>query len=126
MRARYVIGTLLALFALLTLFDRFVLVELLLRRAALPLVVAFGVALACVGVGAVARRAEEADVPLDLLIGYPLFGTVCFVVGLVKVSVWTMVPLVLLGAVVGVVKILAGWKPAERPAGKPALRTTNC
>jgi hypothetical protein len=117
MRIRYILGTLLALFALLTLFDRFVLVELLLRRAALPLMVAFGVALACVGVGAVARRAEEADVPLDLLIGYPLFGTICFVVGLIKVSVWTMVPLVLIGAVIGVVKILAGWKPAERPAG---------
>jgi hypothetical protein len=117
LRARYVVATLLALFALLTLFDRFVLVEMLLRRAALPLVLAFGVALACVGVGAVARRAEEADWPLDLLIGYPLFGTLCFLVGTIRVSAWTMVPIVVIGAIVGVVKILAGWKPAERPAG---------
>jgi hypothetical protein len=117
MRVRYVLATLLALFALLTLFDRFVLVEMLLRRAALPLLVAFGVAIACVGVGAVARRGEEADVPLDFLLGYPLFGTLCFLVGTIKVSSWTLVPIVVIGAVVGVVKILAGWKPAERPAG---------
>jgi len=88
MRLRYVLATLLALFALLTLFDRFVLVELLLRRAALPLLVAFGMAIACVGVGAVARRSEEADAPLDFLIGYPLFGTICFLVGTVKIAAW--------------------------------------
>ena len=115
MKARTIIATLLALFALLTLFDRFVLVEMLLRRAAVPLLVAFLVAVACVGVGALARRAEEADVPLDFLIGYPLFGTVCFLVGTIKVSAWTMVPIVVLGAIVGVVKMLAGWKPALRP-----------
>ena len=117
MRIRYVLATLLALFALLTLFDRFVLVELLLRRTALPLLMAFGVALACVGVGALARRAEEGDAPLDFLIGYPLLGTVCFLVGTIKISVWTLVPIVGIGAVVGVVKLLAGWKPAERPDG---------
>ena len=117
MRLRYVLATLLALFALLTLFDRFVLVELLLRRAAVPVLVALGVALACVGAGALARRAEEGDAALDFLIGYPVFGAACFLVGLVKVSVWTMVPLVVVGGIVGVVKILAGWKPADRPAG---------
>jgi hypothetical protein len=126
MKLRYVLATLLALFALLTLFDRFVLVEMLLRRAALPLVVAFAVAIACVGAGAMARRSlEEADTALDFVIGYPLLGTACFLVGLVKVSAWTMVPVVLVGAIVGAVKILAGWhalstvdgKPAERPAG---------
>lgn len=115
MRARYIIASLLALFALLTLFDRFVLVELLLRRAALPLLVAFAVSIACIGVGALARRAEEADAPLDFLIGYPLFGTICFLVGLLNISAWTMVPLVVIGAIVGVIKILAGWK-ADRPA----------
>lgn len=117
MKARTIVATLLALFALLTLFDRFVLVEMLLRRAALPLLLAFAVGIACVGVGALARRAEEADVPLDFLIGYPLFGTVCFLVGTINVSAWTMVPVVVLGAIVGVLKILAGWKPADRPAG---------
>lgn len=118
MKARYVLATLLALFALLTLFDRFVLVEMLLRRAALPLLLAFGVAIACVGVGAVARRAEEADVPFDLLLGYPLFGTICFLVGLVKISAWTLVPVAILAAIAGAVKILAAWK-AERPEPGP-------
>ena len=118
MRVRYVLATLLAVFALLTLFDRFVLVEMLLRRAALPVLLAFGVAVACIGVGALARRGEEADVPLDLLLGYPLLGTLCFVVGLVKISVWTMLPLAILAAIVGVVKILAGWN-TERPENGP-------
>ncbi|MGZ5441815.1 MAG: hypothetical protein ACXW5U_17960 [Thermoanaerobaculia bacterium] len=117
MRIRYVLATLLGLFALLTLFDRFVLVEMLIRRTALPLVVALAVAIACVGVGAVARRSEDADAALDFLIGYPLFGAVCFLVGTVNVSVWTMVPVVAIGAVVGGLRIRAGWKPAERPAG---------
>jgi hypothetical protein len=116
MRARYVVATLLALFALLTLFDRFVLIELLLRRAALPLLVAFAVSVACVGVGALARRADEADVPLDLLIGYPLFGTLCFLVAMIRVNAWTMVPLVIAGVLVGVLKILAAWKTMHEGA----------
>jgi hypothetical protein len=116
-RVRYVLATLLALFALLTLLDRFVLLELLLRRTGVPLLVAFAVALACVGVGALARRTSVADAPVDFLIGYPLFGAACFVVGLINVSVWTMVPLVVIAAVFGVWLLRAGWKPAERPAG---------
>jgi hypothetical protein len=126
LRARYVLATLLALFALLTLFDRFVLVELLLRRTALPLLVAFGVAIACVGVGALARRSEEADAPLDFLIGYPLFGTICFLVGTVKVAAWTMVPVVVLGAIVGVVKILAGWKAESEPTTRRSALGALC
>lgn len=118
MRIRYVLATLLALFALLTLFDRFVLVELLLRRTGVPLLAAFAVALACVGVGALARRTKAADVPVDFLIGYPLFGAVCFVVGLIDISVWTMVPLVVMGAAFGVWVWRAAWT-AERPATNP-------
>lgn len=118
MRIRYLLATLLALFALLTLFDRFVLVELLLRRTGLPLLVSVAVAVACVGVGAMARRGEEADAPLDFLIGYPLFGTACFLVGLMKVSIWTMAPIAILGAIAGVVKLLAGWKGARPTTGE--------
>jgi hypothetical protein len=118
MRIRYVLATFLALFALLTLADRFVLLELLLRRTAVPLLVALAVALACVGTGAVARRAAKSDWPLDLLIGYPLFGTLCFLVGSLKIAVWTMVPLVLLGAIAGAVKLLGGrkWSGGLQPA----------
>lgn len=110
MRARSILAALLALFAILTLADRFVLIELLLLRTAVPLLFAFAVALACVGVGALARRSDEADAAVDFLIGYPLFGTLCFLVGLLKVHVWTMVPLVVILAAVGVLLLLAGWK----------------
>ena len=123
MRVRYVLATLLALFALLTLVDRFVLVEMLLRRTGVPLLVAFLVAVACVGVGALARRTDEADAPVDFLIGFPLFGAACFLVGAIKISTWTLVPLVVIAAAVGVLLILAGWKPPEsrRHVGAGAL-----
>jgi len=122
-RVRYVLATLLALFALLTLVDRFVLVEMLLRRTGVPLLVAFLVAVACVGVGALARRTDEADAPVDFLIGFPLFGAACFLVGAIKISTWTLVPLVVIAAAVGVLLILAGWKPPEsrRHVGAGAL-----
>lgn len=114
MKIRYVLATLLALFALLTLFDRFVLVEMLLRRAAVPLLGAAAVALACIGTGAVARRTDEADAPLDFVIGYPLFGTICFLAGTLKIAGWTLMPLVVVGMAAGVLLLLAGWK-SERP-----------
>lgn len=114
MKARSVLAGLLALFALLTLIDRFVLLELLVRRTAIPLLFAILVAIACTGIGALARRTDEADAPLDFLIGYPLLGTVCFLVGLLKVNVWTMLPVVLLFAIAGGLLLLAGWKHSER------------
>ena len=40
MRIRYTLAVLIAIFAVLTLFDRFILIELLVRRAAIPLLVA--------------------------------------------------------------------------------------
>lgn len=78
------------------------LVELLVRRTGVPLLVAGVVALGCAGVGRLARRGAR-DLPLDFLIGYPLLGTVCFLVGVVKVDVWTMGAVVLLLAL-GVLK----------------------
>jgi hypothetical protein len=119
MRIRTTLATLLALFALLTLFDRFVLIEMLVLRAAVPLLVATAVALACIGVGAVARGTDEADAPLDLLVGYPLFGTICFLVGTIRIATWLMATLVVIGALAGVVLLLAGWKSASRPAEAP-------
>lgn len=119
MRIRTILATLLALFALLTLLDRFVLLEMLLLRAALPLLVAAAVALACIGVGALARGTDEADAPLDLLLGYPLFGTICFLVGTIRIVPWLMITLVVIAALAGVVLLLAGWKSEGRPAAPP-------
>jgi len=101
-RIRPAIAVLLALFAILTLLDRFVLVELLVRRAAIPMLLAAVLALAIAGTGALFRRAKEVDAALDLLIGYPIFGTLCFLVGLLKISDWTLLPLLVLGVVAAV------------------------
>jgi hypothetical protein len=105
-KARSVLAILLGLFALLTLLDRFVLVELLLRRTGSPLLLAGAMALAMAGIGALVRRAKYINVPLDLLIGYPLFGTLCFLAALVRVSIWTLAPIVAVGLLVAIVLLL--------------------
>jgi hypothetical protein len=80
---------LVATLLLLTFLDRFVLVELLLRRIGLPLLVAALEALAILGAGFVARR-RRGDPIVQFLIGYPLFGAVCFLVALARVDTATM------------------------------------
>jgi hypothetical protein len=98
---RTILAVLLALFAILTLLDRFVLVELLVRRIGIPLLVAAATALAMLPFGALLRRAKHVDVPLDLVIGYPILGAVLFLVGALKVNVWTMSIVFALGALGG-------------------------
>ncbi len=116
-RLRLVLAALLALFAILTLLDRFVLVELLVRRIAIPLLFAAVAAIACIGLGAFARRAKRIDVPIDLLIGYPILGTLCFLVGLLKVNLWTMGAVVLAAVAIGAWR---AWSAGFQPAGPPA------
>jgi hypothetical protein len=106
---RTIPATLLALFALLTLLDRFVLVELFLRRAGVPLLFAAVEALAIIGTGALLRRAKRVDAPLDFLLGYPVFGTLLFLVGTLKIAAWTLVPLLVLGAVAGAIYLLKAY-----------------
>jgi hypothetical protein len=106
MKLRTPLAILLGLFALLTLLDRFVLVELLLRRTGIPLLLAAAMALAMAGIGALVRRAKHINLPLDLLIGYPLFGTLCFLAGLVRVSIWTLAPIAAAGLVLAIVFLL--------------------
>jgi hypothetical protein len=105
-KARTTLAILLGLFALLTLLDRFVLVELLLRRTSIPLLLAAAMALAMAGIGALVRRAKYINVPLDLLIGYPLFGTLCFLTASVRVSIWTLAPIAAVGLMVAIVFLL--------------------
>lgn len=120
MRLRLTLAALIALFAILTLLDRFVLIELLVRRAGLPLLLALAAALAMLGCGALLRRARRVDVPLDLLIGYPVFGALCFLVGTVRISAWTLVPLLVVAALAGVAFLLRAYAE-ETPTAKPAL-----
>ena len=97
--------------------------------AIVPLLVALVVAVACVGIGRFARGGTR-NLPLDFLVGYPLLGAACFLVGLVKVNVWTMV---LGSAAVSAAALAAsrrqpggaGGTPARQPAGTPALRSLS-
>jgi hypothetical protein len=108
MKIRTILAVLIALFAILTLFDRFVLVELLIRRTGLPLLLAIAEAMAIVATGALVRRAKRVDPVLDFLLGYPLFGTLLFLVGTIRVSALTLVPLLVIG-VAACVFLLLKW-----------------
>ena len=129
MKLRYVLAILLGLFAVLTLLDRFVLVELLLRRTSIPLLLAATIALAMAGMGALFRRAKQIDFLLDLLIGYPLFGTLCFLIGTLKISVWTLGPVVALGLLAAIVFLLrryAGDTSRQKTEGATPSATADC
>lgn len=114
MKLRLTLAILLGLFALLTIADRFALIELLVIRAGAPLLFALAQAIAMIGVGCIARGSREADPALDFLIGFPIFGALLFVVGLFSISAWTIIPLIAIFALAGAVLILAGWKHNER------------
>lgn len=90
---RRVVAIAIALYLLLVLADRFVLIELLVQRIGIPILLAVAGAMACIGTGFIARRLRH-DVALNFVVGYPLFGTICFLVALLKISAWTMVPVV--------------------------------
>jgi hypothetical protein len=96
-KVQRIIAIVVALYLLLVLIDRFVLVELLITRAGFALLLAVFEALAIVGVGFAARgalarnwRAEDADLPREFLLGYPIFGALCFLAGTINVSSWSM------------------------------------
>jgi len=119
---RRVVAIVIAVYLLLVLLDRFVLVELLARRIGIPILFAIAATLACIGAGFLARRGRR-DLPLNFVIGYPIFGTICFLVALFHISAWTMVPIV--GILGGAGAISVGQRPsAVRPAegGWPPLR----
>lgn len=91
----------------------------------MPLLVALVVSVACVGIGRFARGGAR-DLPLDFLVGYPMFGAACFLVGLVKVNVWTIVlgsAAVSAAAAAASRRRGAGGTPARQPAGTPAVRS---
>jgi len=100
-----IVAIVIALYLLLVLIDRFVLVELLVTRVGLSVLLALFEAFAILGVGftvrgALARawRAEDVDLPRDFLLGYPIFGALCFLAGTLNVSSWSM----------GIVLVLCG------------------
>lgn len=107
-RIQRILAAVIALYLLLVLLDRFVLVELLVRRVGLSMLLAFFEALAIIGTGFAVRgvlarawRTDETDLPRDFLLGYPIFGALCFLIGTMNVSSWSMGALLVVGGVGG-------------------------
>jgi hypothetical protein len=126
-RFRTILAAAIATFLLLTLLDRFKLIELLLMRTGLPLVVALAEAMAIIGAGFAVRglrgrvwrvhdESGALDLPLDFVIGYPIFGTLCFLAGTISVAKWTMLPLLMIAMLFGAYAI-ARWR--EQNVGQP-------
>ena len=108
-RLQRILAAVIALYLLLVLLDRFVLVELLVRRVGLSILLAFFEAFAIIGTGFAMRgvlarawRTDEAGLPRDFLLGYPIFGALCFLVGTLNVSPWSMGALLVVCGVGGI------------------------
>jgi hypothetical protein len=121
-----IVSIVIALYLLLVLIDRFVLVELLVTRIGLSVLLALIEAFAILGAGfavrgAIARawHAEDADLPRDFLLGYPIFGAVCFLVGTLNVSSWSMGILLVIFGVGGIYVLVRRFE--SRPPLMPSM-----
>lgn len=95
-----VVLILIAALLTLTFASRFLLIEYFFNRAGGALAFALFEALAIAGAGHLGRR-RRPGLALSFVIGYPIFGTLCFLVGLLKVNAAMM-------ALVTIVLALAG------------------
>jgi hypothetical protein len=125
-KSQRIVAIVIALYLLLVLLDRFVLVELLVRRIGLSILLALFEAFAILGVGfavrgALARtwHAEDADLPRDFLLGYPIFGALCFLLGTLNVSSWTMGIVLVVCGVAGIYVLVRRFE--SRPPVMPAI-----
>jgi hypothetical protein len=125
-KSQRIVSIVIALYLLLVLIDRFVLVELLVRRVGLSVLLALFEAFAILGVGfavrgALARawRAEDADLPRDFLLGYPIFGALCFLTGTLNVSSWSMGFLLVVCGVGGIYVLVRRFE--SRPPVMPRI-----
>src|SRR5947209_4391339 len=125
-KVQRIVSIVIALYLLLVLIDGFVLVELLVRRIGLSVLLALFEAFAILGIGFAVRglvarawRTEDADLPRDFLLGYPIFGAVCFLVATLNVSLWSM-GIVLVGCGVGGIYVLVR-RFESRPPVMPVI-----
>jgi hypothetical protein len=106
-----------AAFLLLSFLDKFLLVELLARRTVLPLALALLNCIAIFGAGFAVRglrgrlwrvgsETSSIDLPLDFIVGYPIFGTLCFLIATLRASSWTLMPLTIACALFGAFAIV--------------------
>jgi len=121
-----IVAIAIALYLLLVLIDRFVLVELLVRRVGLSVLLALFEGFAILGVGfavrgALARAwlAENVDLPRDFLLGYPIFGALCFLAGTLNVSSWSMSIVLVVCGVGGIYVLVRRFE--SRPPVMPAI-----
>lgn len=119
---RRLVAILLAGVLLLLFLQRFVLVDLFAERCGLALLFATAQALAILGTGFFARRMRGDSLALDFVVGYPLFGTLCFLVGAIRVSNWTTAPLLALGAIAGLMALRR--RGARTPVATPMTPLT--
>ncbi len=113
MNVRRIVTTGVGAILLFVFLQRFRLAELLWDRCGRSLAFACLIALAITGVGWLARRMRGGSLTLDFLVGYPIFGTICFLVGIIRIDAWTMVPIVLLASVPGAFAIVRRWREWE-------------
>ena len=107
-RYRHIVAAVAGLYLLLVFFDRFVLASLLIQRIGVPLLLVIATALGMIAVGFAIRR--RFDPIIDFIVGYPIFGAICFLVGTLNISRATMVPLLTIGAIAGAVVIARAWR----------------
>lgn len=100
---------------LLLLFYRLVQVELFLRRCGAALGGAALLSLAVCGAGLLLQRGRPSTLPTTFLLGYPAFGTICFLVGLIRVNRTTMGAITIAFAAVGIFAIVRRRVPVSQP-----------
>ena len=117
-----------ALYLLLVLLDRFVLVELFVRRCGIALGAAVFESFALIGCGyavrgAIRRRWEwsELDLPRDLLVGYPIFGALCFLLGLASTAAPLMLALLVVAGVWGIYAVVRRYESRPATLGRIGL-----
>ncbi|HEV7485199.1 MAG TPA: hypothetical protein VGQ65_05915 [Thermoanaerobaculia bacterium] len=126
-----IVSIVIALYLLLVLIDRFVLVELLVTRVGLSVLLALFEAFAIFGAGFAVRAAiardwstVDADLPRDFLLGYPIFGALCFLAGTLNISAWSMGMLLVVFGVGGIYVFVRRIesRPPEMPTiGEPLV-----
>jgi hypothetical protein len=125
---RRVVVIVIAAYLLLVLYDRFVLVELLARRVGVALLLAIVEVAALIGTGFAVRglfarrwKPAEIDIARELLIGYPSFGALCFLLGTLNVSSWSMGALLVIAAVGGAYAIVRRFESRPADVGRYAF-----
>src|SRR5438270_441661 len=95
----------------LTFVTRFLLIDYFFRRAGVSLGFALLEAIAIAGAGHLARR--RPNLALSFVIGYPIFGAICFLVGLLKVNGATMGFVTIVFALSGVFALYENFESGE-------------